>query len=151
MAAKRIADDISREGLQAFYSDNENRILIPGEIMTFAGCIKRGFVYQNLKFAVLSDTDIFGKTKNRKKGKKYSGSRIHDYNELTVGDYVVHEEYGIGIYQGIEKISQDRITKDYMKIEYAKGENLYVPATSFDIIGKYSSSDGAKPRLNRLS
>lgn len=149
--AKRIADDISREGLQAFYSDNENRILIPGEIMTFAGCIKRGFVYQNLKFAVLSDTDIFGKTKNRKKGKKYSGSRIHDYNELTVGDYVVHEEYGIGIYQGIEKISQDRITKDYMKIEYAKGENLYVPATSFDIIGKYSSSDGAKPRLNRLS
>ena len=119
--------------------------------MTFKGNVKKGFVYQNLKFAVLSDSDIFGKSKSRRKGKKYSGKKIVDYNELHLGDYVVHEEYGIGIYKGIEKISQDKITKDYMKIEYAKGENLYVPATSFDVIGKYSSSDGAKPKLNRLS
>lgn len=149
--ARRIADDITREGIQAFYSDNDNRELVPGEIMTFGGYVKKGFVYQNLKFAILSDTDIFGKSKQKKRGKKYAGSKIHDYNELNVGDYVVHEEYGIGIYKGIEKISQDKITKDYMKIEYAKGENLYVPATSFDIIGKYSSSDGAKPKLNRLT
>lgn len=149
--ARRLADDITREGIAAFYSDNKNRELKPGEIMTYKGTVKRGFVYQNLKFAVLSDTDIFGKGKLRKKGKKYSGQKIVDYNELHVGDYVVHEEYGIGIYKGIEKITHDKITKDYMKIEYAKEENLYVPATSFDIIGKYSSSDGAKPRLNRLS
>ncbi len=149
--ARRIADDITREGLAAFYSDNQNRELKSGEIMTFKGMVKRGFVYRNLKFAVLSDTDIFGKGKLKKKGKKYQGAKIVDYNELHVGDFVVHEEYGIGIYQGIEKITHDKITKDYMKIEYAKAENLYVPATSFDIIGKYSSSDGAKPRLNRLS
>lgn len=149
--AKRIADDIEREGIPAFYCDNPDRTLNKGEIITVAGTVKRGFVYQNLKFAVLSDTDIFGRNKLRKKGKKYSGNKISDYNELHVGDYVVHEEYGIGIYKGIEKVSQDKITKDYMKIEYAKGDNLYVPATSFDIIGKYSSSDGAKPRLNRLS
>ncbi len=149
--ARRIADDITREGLAAFYSDNRERELKPGEIMTFKGNVKKGFVYQNLKFAVLSDSDIFGKSKSRRKGKKYSGKKIVDYNELHLGDYVVHEEYGIGIYKGIEKISQDKITKDYMKIEYAKGENLYVPATSFDVIGKYSSSDGAKPKLNRLS
>ena len=149
--ARRIADDITREGIAAFYSDNRQRVLKPGEIMTFAGTLKKGFVYKNLKFALLSDSDIFGRDRKHKKGKKYSGKKIFDYNELKVGDYVVHEEYGIGIYRGIEKISQDRITKDYMKVEYAKGDNLYVPATSFDIIGKYSSSDGASPRLNRLS
>ena len=149
--AKRIADDITREGIATFYSDNRQRELKPGEIMTFAGTFKRGFVYRDIKFAILSDSDIFGKSKSRKKGKKYQGDRIRDFNELHVGDYVVHEEYGIGIYQGIEKISQDKITKDYMKVEYAKGENLYIPATSFDVIGKYSSGDGAKPRLNRLS
>ncbi len=149
--ARRIADDITREGIAAFYSDNRERTLKPGEIMTFAGTLKKGFVYRNLKFAMLSDSDIFGRERKRRKGKKYSGSKITDYNDLKVGDYVVHEEYGIGIYRGIEKISQDKITKDYMKVEYAKGENLYVPATSFDIIGKYSSSDSASPRLNRLS
>ena len=149
--ARRIADDITREGIAAFYSDNKQRVLKPGEIMTFAGTLKKGFVYKNLKFALLSDSDIFGRDRKHKRCKKYSGKKIFDYNELKVGDYVVHEEYGIGIYRGIEKISQDRITKDYMKVEYAKGDNLYVPATSFDIIGKYSSSDGASPRLNRLS
>ena len=149
--ARRIADDITREGIAAFYSDNRERVLNKGEIMTFAGKLKKGFVYRNLKFAMLSDSDIFGRERKKRRGKKYSGLKIFDYNELKVGDFVVHEEYGIGIYRGIEKISQDRITKDYMKVEYAKGDNLYVPATSFDIIGKYSSSEGATPRLNRLS
>ncbi|MCR5847378.1 MAG: transcription-repair coupling factor [Lachnospiraceae bacterium] len=149
--ARRIADDITREGIATFYTDNKERVLKPGEIMTFAGTLKKGFVYRKLKFAMLSDSDIFGRDRKVRRGKKYSGKKINDYNELKVGDYVVHEEYGIGIYRGIEKISQDRITKDYMKVEYAKGENLYVPATSFDIIGKYSSSEGAAPKLNRLS
>ena len=149
--ARRIADDITREGIPAFYSDNPDREIKSGEIMTYMGTLKKGFVYHDLKFAILSESDIFGSDKKRKRGKKYSGTKILDYNELNVGDYVVHEEYGIGVYQGIEKISQDKITKDYMKIEYAKGENLYVPATSFDVIGKYSSSDGAKPKINRLS
>ena len=149
--ARRIADDITREGIATFYSDNRERTLNKGEIMTFAGTLKKGFVYRNLKFAMLSDSDIFGRERKRRRGKKYSGTKIFDYNELKVGDFVVHEEYGIGIYRGIEKISQDRITKDYMKVEYAKGDNLYVPATSFDIIGKYSSSEGAAPKLNRLT
>ena len=149
--ARRIADDITREGIATFYSDNPSRTLKPGEIATYAGTLKKGFVYRNLKFAMLSDSDIFGRDRRRRRGKKYSGQKIIDYNELKVGDYVVHEEYGIGIYKGIEKISQDKITKDYMKIEYAKGDNLYVPATSFDIIGKYASSDAAKPKLNRLN
>ena len=63
---------------------------------------------------------------------------------------MVHEDHGLGIYRGIEKIEQNHIIKDYMKIEYAGGDNCYVPTSKLDIIQKYSSGDGAAPRLNRL-
>ena len=63
---------------------------------------------------------------------------------------MVHENHGLGIYQGIEKIEVDRIEKDYMKISYAGGGNLYIPATQMDLIQKYASADAKKPKLNRL-
>lgn len=63
---------------------------------------------------------------------------------------MVHENHGLGIYQGIEKIEVDKISKDYMKISYAKGGNLYIPATQLDLIQKYAGSDSKKPKLNRL-
>jgi len=63
---------------------------------------------------------------------------------------VVHESHGLGIYQGIEKIEVDKISKDYMKISYAKGGNLYIPATQLDLIQKYANADAKKPRLNSL-
>ena len=63
---------------------------------------------------------------------------------------MVHENHGVGIYQGIEKIESDKIAKDYMKISYAAGGNLYIPATQLDLIQKYASADARKPKLNRL-
>jgi len=103
-----------------------------------------------LKFMVISETDIFGKVKKKRKRKKYEGRRIQDFAELKPGDYVVHENHGLGIYQGIEKIEVDKISKDYMKISYAKGGNLYIPATQLDLIQKYANADARKPKLNRL-
>ena len=63
---------------------------------------------------------------------------------------MVHENHGLGIYQGIEKIQVDKVAKDYMKISYAQGGNLYIPATQLDLIQKYAGSDAKKPKLNRL-
>ncbi len=63
---------------------------------------------------------------------------------------MVHENHGVGIYQGIEKIVVDKISKDYMKISYAQGGNLYIPATQLDLIQKYASADAKKPKLNKL-
>ena len=103
-----------------------------------------------LKFTVISETDIFGKVRKKRKRKKYEGRKIRDFTELKVGDYVVHENHGVGIYQGIEKIESDKIAKDYMKISYAAGGNLYIPATQLDLIQKYASADARKPKLNRL-
>ena len=155
--AKRLAVDLMDEGLTAFYSDNPERELQKGEVMTFYGNVLKGFEYPLLKFVVISETDIFGK-QNRKKRKKkgyegnaYSGIKIRDFADLKVGDYVVHENHGLGIYRGIEKVEVDKVIKDYMKIEYRDGGNLYILATGLDVILKYASADAAKkPKLNKL-
>ena len=151
--AERLAKDLSEEGLNAFYSQDMDRIISPGEIMVVYGHARRGFQYPLIKFAVMTETDIFGKEqKKRKKKKKYSGNRIQDFAELSIGDLVVHEKHGLGIYRGIEKVEVDRVVKDYIKIEYRGGSNLYILATQLDVLQKYSgSSENAKtPKLNKL-
>ncbi len=148
--ARRLAEDLRDYDLSSFYSEETDRLVLPGEIMTVYGYISEGYEYPMLKFTVLAESDIFGKKKNKKKRKKYEGRRIQDFAELKPGDYVVHENHGLGIYQGIEKIEVDKIAKDYMKISYANNGNLYIPATQLDLIQKYANADAKPPKLNKL-
>lgn len=148
--AKRLAEDLRDYNLSSYYSDEMDREVDPGEIMTAYGHVAEGYEYPMLKFTVIAETDIFGKVKKKKKRKSYEGRKIQSFSELKPGDYIVHENHGLGIYQGIEKIEVDKVAKDYMKISYAKGGNLYIPATQLDLIQKYASSDAKKPKLNRL-
>ena len=148
--AKRLAEDLRDYNLSSFYSEDLNRQVQGGEIMVTYGHVAEGYEYPMLKFIVISETDIFGKTKKKKKRKTYEGQKIQNFSELKIGDYVVHENHGLGIYQGIEKIEVDKVAKDYMKISYAAGGNLYIPATQLDLIQKYASADAKKPKLNRL-
>lgn len=150
--AERLAEDLRDNELTAFYTEDPDRIIQAGEIMTFYGHVTKGFEYPMLKFVVLSETDIFGAERKKKKKKKYyDGQKINDFAELSIGDYVVHESHGLGIYKGIEKVESQGTVKDYMKIEYKDGGNLYIPATGLDVIQKYASADAAKkPKLNKL-
>ncbi|MFR4589139.1 MAG: transcription-repair coupling factor [Eisenbergiella sp.] len=150
--AKRLAADLREQELTAFYSEDPDREVQPGETMLFYGHVEKGFEYPLLKFAVISEGDIFGAPKKKKrKIKRYEGAKIHDFAELKVGDYVVHETHGLGIYQGIEKVEVEGTIRDYMKISYRDGGNLYVLATGLDVIQKYASADAAKkPKLNKL-
>ena len=149
--AERLAKDLQEEGLAAFYGQDYDREICPGEIMLVYGHAKKGFEYPLIKFAVMTESDIFGQEQKKKKKKNYSGSRIQDFAELSIGDFVVHEKHGLGIYRGIEKVEVDRIVKDYIKIEYRGGSNLYIPATQLDCLQKYSGADASKaPKLNKL-
>ena len=149
--AERLAKDLQEEGLAAFYGQDYDREICPGEIMVVYGHAKKGFEYPLIKFAVMTESDIFGQEQKKKKKKNYSGSRIQDFAELSVGDFIVHEKHGLGIYRGIEKVEVDRIVKDYIKIEYRGGSNLYIPATQLDCLQKYSGADASKaPKLNKL-
>lgn len=104
-----------------------------------------------IKFVVISESDIFGGEKKKKKHRRlYEGEKIASFTDLNIGDYVVHENHGLGIYRGIEKIEVDKTVKDYIKIEYAGGGNLYILATQLELIQKYAGADAKKPKLNKL-
>lgn len=148
--AKRLAEDLRDYDLSSFYSEEMERQVNPGEIMVTCGYIAEGYEYPMLKFTVISESDIFGKKKKKKKRKTYEGKKIQEFAELKPGDYVVHENHGLGIYQGIEKVEVDAVTRDYMKISYADGGILYIPATQMDLIQKYAGADAKPPKLNKL-
>ena len=148
---QRLARDLTDNGVIAFYSEKEDRVLQGGEVMVTYGNTHRGYEYPMLKFAVLSESDIFGRERKKKRrAAPKSGKTIASFTQLHPGDYVVHENHGIGIYRGIEKILSDGVQKDYMKIEYAGNSNLYVLATQLDMIQKYAGSDAKSPKISRL-
>ena len=150
---QRLAESLSNDyDINCYYSESKDKPLMPGEIMISYGNIHAGYEFKEIKLAVIAETDIFGSRKEKKRRKKsaYSGEKIANFSNLSIGDYVVHENHGVGIYKGIEKIVVDKIEKDYIKIEYDKGGYLYIPATSLDMIQKFAGSDARKPKLNKL-
>ncbi len=156
--ARRLADDLRGFELLAYYREDLDTEIKPGEIMVTCGSVHRGFEYPLIKFVVITETDIFGVEKKSKKRKfTGDGKKIVSFNDLSIGDYVIHEGHGLGIYRGIEQIVVDRVARDYIKIEYGDGGNLYVLATNLDTIQKYggavagsSDGEGKKPKLNNL-
>ena len=148
---RRLADDLREFGISAFYEEDKSRQVKPSEVMIVRGSLRKGFSYPMIKFVAISDTDIFGQRKKKKRKKHgYTGQTISGFADLNPGDYVVHENHGLGIYKGIEKVEVDHVVKDYIKIEYAGGSNLYVLATQLDMIQKYADSEAKPPKLNKL-
>lgn len=149
----RIAEDLREEEINAYYSENYDATANPSEVVVIYGRIKQGFEYPMINFTVISESDIFTvQKKKRHKTKMFEGRGIQSMNEMSVGDYVIHESHGLGIYRGIEQVCVDKVTKDYMKISYRDGGNLFIPVTNLDTIQKYASKDkeGPPPKLNKL-
>lgn len=153
--AKRLALDLRQYDLLAFEADKKEDIeLMPSEILVAYGNIQKGFEYINLKFCLISETDIYGAVKKNTKNskRKFKGdNKILSLSELNIGDYIIHEEHGLGIYRGIEKIESDDCIKDYIKLEYADNANCYIPVTKLEIIQKYTYKEEKKLKLNKLA
>lgn len=150
---KDIAADRVPNGTNSLRSAREEAER--GAIQVMFGVLNSGYQFPEEKFILLTEGDMFGNAnavRKKRKQKKFDGQKIAKLSELSVGDYVVHENHGIGIYKGIERIKSDGITKDYIKIEYGDGGNLYLPATKLEGIQKYASQDvGKAPKLNKLN
>lgn len=111
-----------------------------------------GFELVDENIVVISSNELF-KTKNVKKPKyfKYKNAKVlKDYQELEVGDYVVHDNYGIGQYLGIKTLEVQGIHRDYLYVAYAGDDTLYIPVEQFNLVRKYSSSEGKVPKINKL-
>ncbi len=130
-----------------------------GEVHLAVGALSAGAEYPQLNLAILTEGQLTaaaaGKKTPLKSGKKDNRQKLLSYTDLTPGDLVVHVHHGIGRFEGVQKMPVDGVEKDYIKIAYAGGDRLYVPATQLDLVSKYIggggiSSDG-EPRTARLS
>ena len=150
---RRLVKDLAEYELTAFYSEDRDRVPNPGEIMIIHGSLHKGIQYPMIKFAIIAESDMFGedKKKRRKRRQSSDGERVRSFKELSVGDYVVHEGHGVGIYRGIENVEVDGVAKDYIKIEYGGGGSLYILATNLDMIQKYADKDTKQVKINKMS
>lgn len=149
--AQHLAKDLEEYHLTAAVTETMDRTVEEGQIIICHGNLHSGVEYPLIRFVILSESDIFGEPKRKKRKKsEYSGQKLNGFMDLSIGDYVVHENHGLGVYKGIEKIEIDKVEKDYIKIEYSGGDNLYILATQLDMIQKYAGADAKRPKLNRL-
>lgn len=151
--AKKLVEDIQYNEVTALYRDNLEELVEPGTVVVTAGKLPKGFEYPDWRQVIIAENDIFSKREKkiiRKKQYAGKGDRINSFSDISIGDYVVHESHGVGIYKGIEKIDIDGITKDYISIEYLGGSKLFIPATGLDLIQKYASAEAKAPKLNKL-
>lgn len=124
-----------------------------GEIRIAIGALSAGSEWPALKLAVLTEGQLLPTAHKKQRLKKESNrQKIQSYTDLTVGDLVVHAHHGVGRFSGIQRMPVDGVEKDYVKIDYAGGDCLYVPATQLDLVSKYigGGEDRERARLNKL-
>jgi len=145
---RNVCKELEKENINCIYVNELDRIPNKGSIYVLKGNLSSGFEYPDAKIAVISDSELFGSDR-KKNNRKKKGIPVK-IDELKVGDYIVHEKHGIGIYLGIETLNAAGIIKDYMKIAYAKEDMLYIPINQLDSVTKYIGADGKVPRVNRM-
>ncbi len=150
--AEKLKEELLNENIPLTFTENLNENFDSKMVYAFRGSLNGGFIYKDLKFVVISDKELFGiSDKKKKEKKKNNGQVLSNFSDLKVGDYVVHENHGIGIFNGIEKIVTDKCEKEYIKIVYAQEGKLFVPITHLDRVQKYIGGNEAKLKLNSLS
>lgn len=146
---KKSLEDFKFEA--SFSQDREKEIKSNQAIIT-PGSIHGGFEYSNLKFIVISDKEIFGAQKKKlQKTKKEKQKQTINLGDLEVGSFIVHENHGIGRYEGIEQLDIQGVKKDYLTIRYKNDDKLYIAIDQMNLVQKYIGSDTIKPKLNKLN
>ena len=149
--AMRLMDELEARGVVTSYSENNEEIVQKGQILIYKGGLSKGFYYTDIDLYIVADSELFGKEKKvTKSKKKFKGAKIESFLELSPGDYVVHERHGIGVFEGVEQIVFEGISRDNLKIEYADGNTLYVNINQMDMVQKYVGAEGKTPKLSKL-
>ena len=156
---RRLAENLAELDEKAVFLENPenpekaektekpNRADIP---LILAGTMSRGFVLPAGKEALVSDADIWGEGYRKTRSRKRAGERISTFTDLKVGDYVVHEDHGVGIYQGITQLQSEGTRRDYMLIRYNGNDRLYVPVEQLERVQRYIGNPNQPPKLNSL-
>ncbi len=150
--AKKIANVLDEFSVSYTLSEDRNIEIKSSQIVVTVSPSKVGYLYDDLKYAFMTDYEIFGvkKLEDKKKKKKKKSKTLDPFIDLTAGDYVVHEANGIGRFVGIEQLKVNNVRKDYIKILYSGNDSLYVPIEQMDKVQKYIGGDVERVRLSKL-
>lgn len=145
---RRLVQSLIDQNIEAIYKSSLDMELQDGHIVVIPGTLNSGFEFPSIRYAVISDREVF--TAPKKEGPKKKGRLIKAFTDLKVGDFVVHENHGIGQYVGIEKLTVSGLTRDYLNIKYGGNDKLYIPTDQLDMIQKYIGGEDKLPKLNKL-
>jgi len=153
--AELLQEMLNSRNLSAFITIPLTSMPKAGQILLAEGTLPYGMEYPNARLAVLTEGQLTGKTEPKRRSAKKSATnrqKLNSFTDLTPGDLVVHENYGIGRFVAMEQIKVDNAIKDYIKIAYQGSDTLFVPATQLDMVSKYIGGGGedANVRLNKI-
>ena len=144
-AGEALARDLARAGLSAAFYAKLPQACPPGHVAVAAGSVTAGAEYPFARFALFTARQ--GAAAAPQKAKR-AQKGLSSLSDIKPGDYVVHQNHGIGVYAGIRRLDLQGVVKDYLKIEYDKGDSLYVPVTQLDIVSRYTApGDGERVKL----
>lgn len=152
---ERLVNTLREYDLNSRYTDTLEYLNEKDLVITF-GSQLRGYEFSDLNICLISDKEVFGEAKRKLTKSKSSNvsnkgiGKIKSFTELKAGDYIVHANHGIGVYKGIIQLTVDKVTKDFILIQYEKEDKLYVPVEQLDMVQKYIGSEGIAPKINKL-
>ncbi len=137
--------EITKQNNKESFKNNQNNFYIITEESS------SGFIKDDIKTILIADWEVFGRQRKKiKKIPKANKSLIETFVDLNIGDYAVHVNYGIGKYLGLTRKTSNGKEKDYLTLEYAKGDKLYIPVEQMNFVQKYISGNGESPTLTSL-
>lgn len=149
--AKNLLSRLTDEGFDCSYTERLESVPPDGSIVLTHGSLAHGFELPMIRTVIISDREIFGSEKKKKKRYgKVRGQKIDNFTDLEPGDYIVHRSYGIGQYIGIEQLTTQGVRQDYLKIRFKGDDYLYVPTNQLDMVYKHIAKDGARIKLSKL-
>ncbi len=148
---ERLKQALKNQQCESEYWEEVPQDLHKGEAAILPLTLNRGFLYPEISLAVVAEGDIYGVNRQKSRARTRSGEKISAFTDLKVGDYVVHENHGVGQFMGVVRLSSDGTYRDFLHIRYQGADKLYVPTDQLDRVQKYIGSEGEAPKLNRLS
>ena len=149
--SERLKQALAAQECEAEFMDAPPQVLECGKAVILPFALNRGFHYPEIKFALVSESDIYGVSRQKSRSKSRQGEKIAAFTDLKVGDYVVHENHGVGQFMGVVRLASEGTYRDFLHIRYQGTDKLYVPTDQLDRVQKYIGSEGEAPKLNRLS
>ncbi|MCL4425230.1 MAG: transcription-repair coupling factor [Firmicutes bacterium] len=147
---RRLVKDLREENLESVFLPELPARLEGGAVYVTLGSLEEGVLLPEARLAVVTDKEIFGVARKIRRPRGPKEARLTNYQDLHIGDYVVHINHGIGKYLGIQSLVVEGVKKDYLFVKYAGEDRLYVPTDQLDLIQKYVGVEGQEPKLNRL-